>query len=175
LSESHVGSTSADQADSGKTRESAAITRRRPRPVKYGQRCLYPGPVEPFLEARRQKSLTQGQTKTRLAPHLVCSPDGDPQTYALLHCSVFKDQTPEPGLDRAGLLTAPQGRGTRVTANIISSALRRVKEPHTPRPSWLPSAGPVHPAWTAQRRSPEPSTQPSAAPSARSSGQTPLL
>src|SRR5665213_3596514 len=39
---------------------------------------------------------------------------GDPQTYALLHCSVFKVRTLPPGPFRTGSLTAPKGRGVRV-------------------------------------------------------------
>ena len=54
------------------------------------------------------------------AAHLSVSPCGDPQTYALLHCSVFKERTLTSGPLRTGSLTAPGGRDVRVTAAIVS-------------------------------------------------------
>src|SRR6202161_1160450 len=41
---------------------------------------------------------------------------GDPQTYALLHCSVFKERTLPPGPFWTGSLTAPKERGVRVNS-----------------------------------------------------------
>ena len=38
----------------------------------------------------------------------------DPQTYALLYCSVFKEPTLPPSPFRTGSTTAPQGQGVRV-------------------------------------------------------------
>jgi len=84
--------------------------------------------VEPGPGARRQKISQTKNKQKRGSRRARLLSGGDPQTYALLHCSVFKEQTPEPGPCRAGLLTAPNRRGARVTANIIAPGQTPVKE-----------------------------------------------
>jgi len=74
-----------------------------------------------------KNSLKRRTNKNAALAASACSPDGDPQTYALLYCSVFKEQTPAPGPFRAGSLTAPNRRGARVTTDIIASGQGAVK------------------------------------------------
>jgi len=55
------------------------------------------------------------------------TPDGDPQTYALLYCSVFKERMLMRGPFRTGsLLTAPKWRFINITAAIVSPSHLRV-------------------------------------------------
>jgi hypothetical protein len=98
------------------------------------RRChnLYDGPlsqnpVEPGSERASAKiSRSRGNKKAACAAPLPCRV-GDPQTYALLHCSVFKERTHPPSLVKAGSLTTPARRGVRVTAIRLSFRAKRVK------------------------------------------------
>jgi len=73
-------------------------------------------------------SQTARQTKKRGSRRaFICSPDGDPQTYALLYCSVFKERMLMRGPFRTGsLLTAPKWRFINITAAIVSPSHLRV-------------------------------------------------
>src|SRR5947209_13849407 len=70
--------------------------------------------------------LKPSQTKTRpfRAAHLS-DRAGDPQTYALLHCSVFKERTLPPSPFPTGSLTAPRTRGGRVNERYLITACPR--------------------------------------------------
>src|SRR5579862_3006005 len=65
---------------------------------------------------------------------------GDPQTYALLYCSVFKERTLTPGPSRTGSLTAPERRAVRATTAIIPSGVKPVKAKRPPRRAREPRA-----------------------------------
>ncbi len=84
-------------------------------------------PVEPGEPQHRIRFvLKPGQTKTRpfRAAHRS-DRAGDPQTYALLHCSVFKERTLPPSPFRTGSLTAPRRRGVRVNEGYLITACPR--------------------------------------------------
>ena len=93
--------------------------------------CGYP--VEPGIRGTRpSQSHEPGQTKTRAFRTAHCLPwAGDPQTYALLHCSVFKERTLPPGPFRTGSLTAPKGRGVRVNEGYSITACLGCQHPTT--------------------------------------------
>ena len=60
-------------------------------------------------------SNTRLKQKTRLSPRkFVRNGHRDPQTYALLYCSVFKEPTLPLSPFWTGSTTAPQGQGVRV-------------------------------------------------------------
>jgi hypothetical protein len=89
--------------------------------------CVVPGTGGAGSWDAPTKNLSSGTTKNAALAASPAPPSGDPQTYALLCCSVFKGQTPAPGPLRAGSLTAPNRRGARVTTAILSPAARAVK------------------------------------------------
>ncbi len=75
----------------------------------------------------RRVLVSKRQTKNAAcAAHPSDSPSGDPQTYALLYCSVFKERTRTSGPTRTGSLTAPEMRDVRVTAIILPPPARGV-------------------------------------------------
>lgn len=99
--------------------------------------CGYP--VEPGIRGTRPSHLTNPgkQKRDPRGPRTRLPRAGDPQTYALLHCSVFKERTLPPGPFRTGSLTAPKGRGVRVNEGYSSTACLRCQHPTTrysPRP-----------------------------------------
>ena len=79
------------------------------------------GIVDDVLFARKTNK------KAACAALLSALRAGDPQTYALLYCSVFKERTLTPGPSRTGSLTAPERRAVRATTDIIPSGHKRVK------------------------------------------------
>src|ERR1700694_323273 len=92
----------------------ANASRRRRRHKYVRDPCL----VRVFRWSREDRSTNPisfsnpRQTKTRAFRTAHCLPwAGDPQTYALLHCSVFKERKLPPGPFRTGSLTAPKERG----------------------------------------------------------------
>jgi hypothetical protein len=84
-------------------------------------------PVEPGEPRHRIRFvLKPGQTKTRpLRTAHLSDRAGDPQTYALLHCSVFKERTLPPSPFWTGSLTAPRRRGVRVNEGYLITACPR--------------------------------------------------
>jgi hypothetical protein len=68
---------------------------------------------------RLKISLAEGQTKSASRRALSVLRYGDPQTYALLHGSVFKERIPTPDRTWSGSLTTPKWLGVRVTTAII--------------------------------------------------------
>src|ERR1700736_1309553 len=94
----------------------AGASRRRRRHKLHGIRACAELPVEPgdprheSISSLNQDKQKRGPFRDRALPVWA----GDPQTYALLHCSVFKERTYPPGPFRTGSLTAPKERGVRV-------------------------------------------------------------
>ena len=91
--------------------------------VKNCTDCVSREPVEPVISLRAvfiNLSFRRDKQKTPFGAFIVTRRVGDPQTYALLHCSVFKEHTPAPDPLRVGSLTAPIRRGARVTTTRIT-------------------------------------------------------
>ena len=112
----------------------AAAFRRRRRHKVVRDSCLVRDvPVEPGEPQHESFSSHEpGQTKTRAFRTAHCLPwAGDPQTYALLHCSVFKERTLPPSPFRTGSLTAPKGLGVGVNEGYSITACLPCQHPTT--------------------------------------------
>lgn len=90
--------------------------------VKNCTDCVSREPVEPVISLRAvfiNLSFRRDKQKTPFGAFILTRRVGDPQTYALLHCSVFKERTPTPNLFSSDLLASLFAVGAGVTTSII--------------------------------------------------------